>query len=135
MDGPQGEARHGWVRPINSRLTPPLFHHRPPTDDQQNRLEFFLDPDSSQYRSILEMAEGTWYIDDRPADRPAGWTRVYMSATVKVNSLVPLWLVEYAAERALKRATAWLKPYVEQRTWEKKERLQQEREREQQQRH
>lgn len=60
------------------------------------------------------MAEGFWFIDDRPADRPKGWTRVYMSATVKVNNLVPMWLVEYAAERALKRATSWLKPYVEQ---------------------
>lgn len=51
----------------------------------QNRLDFFLDPDSTQYRSILEMAEGFWYIDDRPADRPPGWTRVYMAATVKVK--------------------------------------------------
>ncbi len=89
-------------------LAPPTPH--PP----QNRLDFYLDPDSEQYRSILEMAEGFWFIDDRPADRPEGWTRVYMSATVKVNSLVPMWLVEYAAERALKRATSWLKPYVEQ---------------------
>lgn len=85
--------------------------HRP----QENRLDFYLDPDSDQYRSILEMAEGFWYIEDRPADRPEGWTRVYMSATVKVNNLVPMWLVEYAAERALKRATSWLKPFVEQR--------------------
>jgi hypothetical protein len=80
----------------------------------QNRLNFYLDPDCQQYRSILEMAEGFWYIEDQPADRPEGWTRVYMSATVKVNSLVPMWLVDYAAERALKRATSWLKPYVEQ---------------------
>lgn len=100
-------------------------HHSPshqpttPPNPKQNRLDFFLDPDSTQYRSILEMAEGSWYIDDRPADRPPGWTRVYMSATVKVNSLVPVWLVEYAAERALKRATSWLKPWVEQRAWEK----------------
>ncbi|KAM3572230.1 hypothetical protein VYU27_005764 [Nannochloropsis oceanica] len=81
---------------------------------EENRLDFYLDPDSTQYRSILEMAEGFWFIDDRPADRTEGWTRVYMSATVKVNNLVPMWLVEYAAERALKRATSWLKPYVEQ---------------------
>ncbi|TFJ85678.1 hypothetical protein NSK_003186 [Nannochloropsis salina CCMP1776] len=81
---------------------------------EENRLNFYLDPDCQQYRSILEMAEGFWYIEDQPADRPEGWTRVYMSATVKVNSLVPMWLVDYAAERALKRATSWLKPYVEQ---------------------
>jgi hypothetical protein len=36
-----------------------------------------------------------------------------MIATVKVNHLVPLWLVEYAADRALTRATAWLKPFIE----------------------
>lgn len=35
----------------------------------QNRLEFFLDPDADQYGNILEMAEGFWYIDDRPSDR------------------------------------------------------------------
>lgn len=101
------------------------LHPQPkPASIKQNRLDFFLDPDSTQYRSILEMAEGFWYIDDRPADRPPGWTRVYMSATVKVNSLVPLWLVEYAAERALKRASSWLKPWVEQRAWEKEEQKQ-----------
>lgn len=33
-----------------------------------------------------------------------------------------MWLVDYAAERALKRATAWLKPHVEQQSWEKKQR-------------
>jgi hypothetical protein len=42
-----------------------------------------------------------------------------MTATVKVNSLVPLWLVEYAADRALKRATAWLKPFVEKQYFPK----------------
>lgn len=93
---------------------PPSVPHNPPPFPPQNRLDFYLDPDSTQYRSILEMAEGFWFIDDRPADRTEGWTRVYMSATVKVNNLVPMWLVEYAAERALKRATSWLKPYVEQ---------------------
>lgn len=51
----------------------------------ENRLDFFLDPDSMQYRSILEMAEGFWYIEDRPAGRPPGWTRVYMASTVKVK--------------------------------------------------
>lgn len=96
------------IRSLTSPSLPPFL---PPS---QNRLDFYLDPDSTQYRSILEMAEGFWFIDDRPADRPKGWTRVYMSATVKVNNLVPMWLVEYAAERALKRATSWLKPYVEQ---------------------
>lgn len=95
-------------------LPPPPPPFPPSFPPSQNRLDFYLDPDSTQYRSILEMAEGFWFIDDRPGDRPEGWTRVYMSATVKVNNLVPMWLVEYAAERALKRATSWLKPYVEQ---------------------
>ena len=38
----------------------------------QNRLDFFLDPDTDQYGNILEMAEGFWYIEDRPPDRYAG---------------------------------------------------------------
>jgi len=99
---------------IRSLTLPALPPSLPPSLHPKNRLDFYLDPDSAQYRSILEMAEGFWFIDDRPADRPKGWTRVYMLATVKVNNLVPMWLVEYAAERALKRATSWLKPYVEQ---------------------
>lgn len=35
----------------------------------QNRLEFYLDPDADHYGNILEMAEGFWYIDDKPTDR------------------------------------------------------------------
>lgn len=35
----------------------------------QNVLEFYLDPDTDQYRSILETAEGFWYIDENPEGR------------------------------------------------------------------
>ena len=89
-----------------------VHKHRP----EDSRLDFFLDPDAAQYENILEMAEGFWFVDERPSDRPEGYTRVYMVATVKVNSLVPLWLVEYAAERAFKRATSWFQPYIEDGT-------------------
>lgn len=45
----------------NSRLSGFVF--------VQNRLEFYLDPDADHYGNILEMAEGFWYIDDKPTDR------------------------------------------------------------------
>jgi hypothetical protein len=42
---------------------------RPPLALGQGRLDFYLDPNADQYGNIMEMAEGFWFVDDRPADR------------------------------------------------------------------
>ena len=36
--------------------------------------------------------------------------RVWLSASIRVSRVVPKWVVDYAARRALPRATAWLGP-------------------------
>ena len=42
-----------------------------------------------------------------------GFTRVYLLAGLQVSSALPKFIVDYAAERAMPRATKWLKPEVE----------------------
>jgi hypothetical protein len=38
---------------------------------------------------------------------------VWLAASLHVNSFVPGFIVDYAAARALPRATTWLKPTIE----------------------
>lgn len=42
-----------------------------------------------------------------------GWTRVYLLCEVKISRALPSFIVDYAADRAMPRATTWLKPRVE----------------------
>ena len=75
-----------------------------------NRLvKFSLDADKPNL--VLKKAGGFWYMED-VADRP-GYTRVYLSASVDCSIFVPTFIVDYAAARALPRATSWLKPHFE----------------------
>lgn len=41
-------------------------------------------------------------------------SRVWLRVDLCAASWLPHWLIDYASERALTRATAWLKPNVEQ---------------------
>jgi len=87
-----------------------------------NRLDFSLDDDRSNYGSILELAQGFWYVEKSPNSYvdpkdniKKSKSRVYLCADVKVNRFVPMWLVDYASERALSRATNWIVPHFEKR--------------------
>ena len=42
-----------------------------------------------------------------------GYTRVWLLCEVKVSRAIPRWITDYAAKRAMPRATQWLKPAVE----------------------
>ena len=42
-----------------------------------------------------------------------GFTRVYLLAGLQISRALPKFIVDYAAERAMPRATKWLKPEVE----------------------
>ena len=42
-----------------------------------------------------------------------GFTRVYLLAGLQISRARPTFIVDYAAERAMPRATTWLKPEVE----------------------
>ena len=42
-----------------------------------------------------------------------GGTRVYLIAELQISRALPTFIVDYAADRAMPRATTWLKPQVE----------------------
>jgi len=71
---------------------------------------FTLDPASSNV--VLKYAKGIWYTQSNP-DGKEGHTRVWLLCELRVSRLLPQWIVDYAASRAMPRATTWLKPQVE----------------------
>mmetsp|Transcript_38478 Transcript_38478/g.86768 ORF Transcript_38478/g.86768 Transcript_38478/m.86768 type:complete len:330 (+) Transcript_38478:77-1066(+) len=74
-------------------------------------VRFGLDTTSS--RTVLQEADGFWQVEQAPGDHP-GRSRVWLRVSLRASSLLPHWIIDYAAERALRRATSWLKPYTEQ---------------------
>lgn len=63
---------------------------------------------------VLKEAVGRWTVTQ--AEEP-GKSRVTLQVRLKASPLLPPWLIDYAASRALRRATSWLKPHVEH-AWE-----------------
>jgi hypothetical protein len=70
-------------------------------------IKFSLDP--SRPNLVLRQADGFWYVE-KLVDRP-GYSRVWLSASVIASRLIPTVIVDYAAMRALPRASSWLQPY------------------------
>jgi ribosome-associated toxin RatA of RatAB toxin-antitoxin module len=68
----------------------------------------------NQINLVVKEAEGFWHVQV-PADRPAGYCRVYLSAQVLTDTMVPTLILDYAVSRALSRATKWLKPFFSKR--------------------
>lgn len=80
----------------------------------RNMVTFELDPDCRKAgRAVLREATGFFYVES-PSDRP-GYSRVWLMASVDVNRFVPGAIVDYAAGRALPRASTWIKPVCEAR--------------------
>lgn len=73
-------------------------------------MVFTLDPASSNV--VLKFAKGVWHTQSNPEGKE-GHTRVWLLCELKVSRLLPQWIVDYAAARAMPRATSWLKPQVE----------------------
>ena len=71
---------------------------------------FTLDPASTNM--VLKYAKGIWYTEGNP-DGKEGYTRVWLLCELRVSRLLPQWIVDYAAARAMPRATTWLKPQTE----------------------
>ncbi|KAL7470788.1 hypothetical protein ACHAXS_011047 [Conticribra weissflogii] len=71
---------------------------------------FTLDPASTNM--VLKYAKGIWHTESNP-DGKEGYTRVWLLCELRVSRLLPQWIVDYAAARAMPRATTWLKPQVE----------------------
>jgi len=75
-------------------------------------VKFILD--ETQINIMVKEAEGFWHVEV-PIDRPAGYCRVYLTAQVLTDAIVPPLILDYAVSRALSRATKWLKPFFAQR--------------------
>lgn len=73
-------------------------------------MTFTLDPASRNM--VLKYAKGIWHTQSNP-DGKEGYTRVWLLCELRVSRLLPQWIVDYAAARAMPRATTWLKPQVE----------------------
>ncbi|KAL3939594.1 MAG: hypothetical protein SGBAC_005707 [Bacillariaceae sp.] len=68
--------------------------------------------DKSCTNMVLKGAKGIWYTEEDPDGRE-GYTRVYLLCEVTVSRALPSFIVDYTADRAMPRATNWLKPQVE----------------------
>lgn len=75
-------------------------------------VRFDLDKGSSRF---LQEASGFWQVVQSPG-KHKGASLVWLRAHIRSSSMVPAWIVDYAAERALRRATSWLGTYAE-RAW------------------
>jgi len=83
--------------------------HRYTPHPQGDYMEFTLDPSCTNV--VLKGAKGTWYTEENPDGR-VGYTRVYLLAGLQISRALPKFIVDYAAERAMPRATKWLRPEV-----------------------
>ncbi|CAM9999610.1 unnamed protein product [Discosporangium mesarthrocarpum] len=80
---------------------------------EENLVRFELDPDCTKAgRAVLREATGFFFVET-PPDLEPGYSRVWMRAKVDVNRFVPGAIVDYAAGRALPRASKWIKPTCE----------------------
>ena len=75
-----------------------------------DHMTFALDPTCQN--PIMKHAQGVWHTESDPDGR-AGVTRVWLLCELRVSRVVPQWIVDYAAARAMPRATTWLKPVTE----------------------
>lgn len=65
--------------------------------------------DGGRPNLVMRSADGFWWVE-QSSDRP-GVSRVWLSASIVVSRLVPTLVVDYAAGRALPRATGWLQSH------------------------
>jgi hypothetical protein len=69
--------------------------------------------DRASKNVVLKDAKGIWYTETNPDGLGEDITRVYLLCELKVSSVLPKFIVDYVAERAMPRATNWLRPTVE----------------------
>mmetsp|Transcript_3840 Transcript_3840/g.8764 ORF Transcript_3840/g.8764 Transcript_3840/m.8764 type:complete len:360 (+) Transcript_3840:181-1260(+) len=79
---------------------------------EMNLLEFSLDRSRQFPPPPFEEAQGFWFVE--PSPERAGYSRIWLSSKVTCSPLLPAMIVDYAAARALPRATTWLRREIEQ---------------------
>jgi hypothetical protein len=74
-------------------------------------MEFTLDKACKNL--VLRDAKGIWYTEPNPDGRK-GYTRIWLLCELSVAPVLPTFIVDYAAKRAMPRASNWIQPIVEQ---------------------
>ena len=73
-------------------------------------MEFTLD--KACRNVVLKDAKGIWYTECNPDGR-TGYTRIWLLCELSVSRVLPTFIVDYAAKRAMPRASNWIQPVVE----------------------
>eukprot|EP00586_Coscinodiscus_wailesii_P015490 CAMPEP_0172518896 /NCGR_PEP_ID=MMETSP1066-20121228/291093_1 /TAXON_ID=671091 /ORGANISM="Coscinodiscus wailesii, Strain CCMP2513" /LENGTH=407 /DNA_ID=CAMNT_0013301373 /DNA_START=615 /DNA_END=1835 /DNA_ORIENTATION=+ len=69
--------------------------------------------DQANKNMILQNAKGIWHTQSNPDGKGEDYTRVWLLCELRVSRMLPKFIVDYAAKKAMPRATTWLKPQVE----------------------
>jgi len=83
-----------------------VHQYRPHPDGHY--MEFSLD--RANRNLVLQDAKGIWYT--QPSPTREGYTRIWLLCELKVSRVLPKFIVDYAAVRAMPRASTWLRPTV-----------------------
>lgn len=86
-----------------------IHNYRPHPDGHY--MVFNLDPECTNV--VLKSATGIWHAQSKIDENGEEYTRVWLLCELKVSQLLPKFIVDYTAQRAMPRATSWLKPHVE----------------------
>lgn len=84
-----------------------VHKYRPHPDGHY--MEFSLD--KACRNVVLKDAKGIWYTENEPDGRK-GYTRVWLLCELAVSRMLPTFIVDYTAKRAMPRASNWIKPTV-----------------------
>jgi len=115
-DGTAAICKHGIPSVTRAQFALSKFRlkiaaiHKYQPNAKGDYMIFTLDPSSRNM--VLKYAKGIWHTQSNP-DGKEGYTRVWLLCELSVSRLLPQWIVDYAAARAMPRATTWLKPQVE----------------------
>lgn len=115
-DGTAAICKHGVPSVTRAQFSLSKFRlkiaavHKYRPHSKGDYMIFTLDPASRNM--VLKYAKGIWHTESNP-DGKEGYTRVWLLCELSVSRLLPQWIVDYAAARAMPRATTWLKPQVE----------------------
>lgn len=115
-DGTAAICKHGVPSVTRAQFSLSKFRlkiaavHKYRPHSEGDYMIFTLDPASRNM--VLKYAKGIWHTQSNP-DGKEGYTRVWLLCELSVSRLLPQWIVDYAAARAMPRATTWLKPQVE----------------------
>lgn len=129
MDGTYATLKHGVPSVTRASFSLSKFRlkiaavHKYSPHPEGHYMVFTLDPTSRNF--VLRNAKGVWHTQENPEGKGEGVTRVWLLCEVAIADVLPKWIVDYAAERAMPRATTWLKPQVEAAAtlWLKKDNL------------